>query len=87
MERTLLLRRKRKVSNRHNHGVTRRFHMVGRAEAVVTRQHNGNSIAEPSRPWTDVDQSPFNILDPTFEADPPNHKWLADFTCIWTAEA
>lgn len=27
-----------------------------------------------------------NILDRDFQADRPNQKWLADFTCIWTAE-
>jgi putative transposase len=27
-----------------------------------------------------------NILDRDFRADRPNRKWLADFTCIWTAE-
>jgi len=27
-----------------------------------------------------------NILDRDFEADRPNRKWLADFTCIWTAQ-
>lgn len=27
-----------------------------------------------------------NLLDRDFETDRPNHKWLADFTYIWTAE-
>ena len=27
-----------------------------------------------------------NILDRGFAADRPNQKWLAGFTCIWTAE-
>lgn len=27
-----------------------------------------------------------NILDRDLQADRPNQKWLADFTCIWTAE-
>ena len=27
-----------------------------------------------------------NILDRDFQAERPNRKWLADFTCIWTAE-
>ncbi|SMO65780.1 hypothetical protein SAMN06265221_1062 [Paracoccus laeviglucosivorans] len=27
-----------------------------------------------------------NILDRDLAADRPNHKWLADFTYIWTAE-
>ncbi|WP_233577677.1 IS3 family transposase [Paracoccus yeei] len=27
-----------------------------------------------------------NLLDRDFETDRPNHKWLADFTDIWTAE-
>lgn len=27
-----------------------------------------------------------NILDRDFAASAPNQKWLADFTCIWTAE-
>ena len=27
-----------------------------------------------------------NILDRDFQADRPNHKWLADFTYIWTGE-
>jgi transposase InsO family protein len=27
-----------------------------------------------------------NLLDRDFQADRPNQKWLADFTCIWTAE-
>lgn len=27
-----------------------------------------------------------NILDRDFQADCPNQKWLADFTCVWTAE-
>jgi len=27
-----------------------------------------------------------NVLDLTFEAPAPNHKWIADFTYIWTAE-
>jgi putative transposase len=27
-----------------------------------------------------------NILDRQFTAEPPNHKWIADFTYIWTAE-
>lgn len=27
-----------------------------------------------------------NVLDRDFQADRPNQKWLADFTCIWTAE-
>lgn len=27
-----------------------------------------------------------NVLDRQFQADAPNQKWVADFTCIWTAE-
>ncbi|WP_442504143.1 IS3 family transposase [Marinivivus vitaminiproducens] len=27
-----------------------------------------------------------NLLDRAFEASAPNQKWIADFTCIWTAE-
>jgi putative transposase len=27
-----------------------------------------------------------NVLDRTFEAPAPNHKWIADFTYVWTAE-
>ena len=27
-----------------------------------------------------------NVLDRQFSADQPNHKWIADFTYIWTAE-
>lgn len=27
-----------------------------------------------------------NMLDRSFEASAPNRKWIADFTCIWTAE-
>jgi putative transposase len=27
-----------------------------------------------------------NLLDRTFEASAPNQKWIADFTCIWTAQ-
>ena len=27
-----------------------------------------------------------NVLDRAFAADRPNHKWVADFTYIWTAE-
>ena len=27
-----------------------------------------------------------NVLDRQFTADRPNQKWVADFTCIWTAE-
>ena len=27
-----------------------------------------------------------NVLDRQFTADAPNQKWVADFTCIWTAE-
>jgi putative transposase len=27
-----------------------------------------------------------NVLDRQFKADAPNHKWVADFTYIWTAE-
>jgi putative transposase len=27
-----------------------------------------------------------NMLDRQFSADAPNQKWVADFTCIWTAE-
>jgi putative transposase len=27
-----------------------------------------------------------NVLDRQFTADRPNHKWVADFTYIWTAE-
>ena len=27
-----------------------------------------------------------NVLDRRFEAPPPNSKWMADFTYIWTAE-
>ena len=29
---------------------------------------------------------PSNILDRQFAAERPNQKWIADFTCIWTAE-
>jgi len=29
---------------------------------------------------------PFNLLDRQFAAEQPNQKWIADFTCIWTAE-
>jgi putative transposase len=29
---------------------------------------------------------PSNILDRQFAAERPNHKWIADFTYIWTAE-
>jgi len=28
-----------------------------------------------------------NVLDPQFEADRPNQKWVADFSYIWTTEA
>jgi hypothetical protein len=27
-----------------------------------------------------------NLLDRRFEAEGPNEKWVADFTCFWTAE-
>ncbi len=27
-----------------------------------------------------------NVLDRSFQAEAPNRKWIADFTCIWTAE-
>ena len=27
-----------------------------------------------------------NVLDRSFQAAAPNRKWIADFTCIWTAE-
>jgi putative transposase len=27
-----------------------------------------------------------NVLDRSFQAPAPNRKWIADFTCIWTAE-
>ena len=27
-----------------------------------------------------------NLLDRQFEASGPNQKWVADFTCLWTAE-
>jgi putative transposase len=27
-----------------------------------------------------------NVLNRQFQADAPNHKWVADFTYIWTAE-
>src|SRR5262245_16094970 len=27
-----------------------------------------------------------NRLDRSFQAPAPNHKWIADLTCIWTAE-
>ena len=27
-----------------------------------------------------------NVLDRSFEAPAPNHKWIADFTYVWTAE-
>jgi putative transposase len=27
-----------------------------------------------------------NVLDRQFHAPVPNSKWIADFTCIWTAE-
>jgi putative transposase len=27
-----------------------------------------------------------NVLDRRFQAPAPNRKWIADFTCIWTAE-
>ena len=27
-----------------------------------------------------------NVLDRAFQAPAPNHKWIADFTYIWTAE-
>jgi putative transposase len=27
-----------------------------------------------------------NVLERTFEASAPNHKWIADFTYVWTAE-
>lgn len=39
------------------------------------------------RPQDDGERSVIadNILDRDFEADHPNHKWLADFTYIWTA--
>jgi transposase InsO family protein len=26
------------------------------------------------------------VLDRSFEAPAPNHKWIADFTYVWTAE-
>lgn len=29
---------------------------------------------------------PLNLLDRQFSAELPNEKWIADFTCIWTAE-
>lgn len=27
-----------------------------------------------------------NVLDRSFEAPASNRKWIADFTCVWTAE-
>ena len=30
--------------------------------------------------------APANILNRQFEAAGPNQKWVADFTCVWTAE-
>lgn len=27
-----------------------------------------------------------NVLDRQFQASSPNQKWVADFTCVWTAE-
>jgi putative transposase len=38
---------------------------------------------EGDRPVVNV---PLNLLDRQFEAEPPNQKWIADFTYIWTAE-
>src|SRR5436190_23877862 len=32
-----------------------------------------------------IDLAP-NVLDRSFEAPAPNRKWIADFTCVWTAE-
>lgn len=39
-----------------------------------------NGRSSPTTFWAD------NILDRDFQADRPNQKWLADFTCIRTAE-
>jgi len=36
--------------------------------------------------WTLSSVIADDILDRDFQADRPNQKWLADFTCIWTAE-
>jgi hypothetical protein len=31
-------------------------------------------------------ESTITVLDRVFEAPAPNRKWIADFTCVWTAE-
>jgi len=36
--------------------------------------------------WTLSSVIADDILDRDFQAGRPNQKWLADFTCIWTAE-
>jgi transposase InsO family protein len=33
-----------------------------------------------------VVNGPLNLQDWQFEAERPNQKWIADFTCVWTAE-
>lgn len=33
-----------------------------------------------------LDKVPANLLDRQFAAEPPNQKWIADFTYLWTAE-
>lgn len=48
--------------------------------AVESRRTIENGRSSPTTFWAD------NILDRNFQADRPNQKWLADFTCIRTAE-
>ena len=33
-----------------------------------------------------ITNGPSNLLDRQFAADPPNQKWIADFTYVWMAE-
>jgi putative transposase len=66
-----------------------------RSDEAVSQQVKTSFLAsdrtyEARRVWRDLladgVECGLHRLDRQFAADRPNQKWIADFTCIWTAE-
>jgi len=57
---------------------------VMRANALRARPRRRGLPPDTGERWTHAIAP--NLLDRDFTATAPNRKWVADFTCLWTAE-
>jgi putative transposase len=62
----------------------KRFRLSASCPALKARPRRRRLLPDPEERQTAAVAA--NVLDRSFEAPAPNHKWIADFTYVWTAE-